>query len=205
MYTAAMNEHPAFLVYRHLPKFFASRGVGGPALDAPRGKFIADLDLIGYCRVEADGGRLVVLILAPASKYVLHGPDLRQLLSVTLIKGKTVEVLVFAPEKAQKKSNIYNVILASRKLFKPVMFDMYPYHVLSVDIPRCRSVPRHTVVPNDEVAAFLKFSRLRPSDLNVMRVDDPPVVWIGGRAGQVVRTESSSETTGIVINYWLLR
>ena len=215
-----MSEHPSFVVYEHLPRFFESRGLapypGGPALDAPRDRFVTELNHIGYFRADAegaDGRAVVILLLAPRGKYTDHGPQLRTLVasldSEPLAKaGRLAEVMVIAPEEVLAKKNMTDIVVEFQKHTDGAgaaeHYNMYAYYVFSLDVPRAQAVPRHEVVPEEEVAAFLGRERLGLRDLKTMPISSPPVVWIGGRPGDVVRTIAASETAGEAYDYWLL-
>jgi DNA-directed RNA polymerase subunit H len=53
----------------------------------------------------------------------------------------------------------------------------------------------------DETAALLAREYLSHADLPLILADDPPVVWCGGREGQVVEITRDSETAGEAIYY----
>jgi len=219
-----MNEHPSFLVYRHLGLFLESRGLtpaAPEALGAKRERFITELNLIGYFRIDSrdSAGRVtVVLVLALRGKYTEHGPQLRTLLASLdsesfARQGRLAEVIVVAPGEVHRKKNIADIISefrsgtaegAARSRATAAAYNIYPYHIFSLEIPRVQSIPRHEIVPPADVAAFLARDRLGLSDLRTVCESSPPVVWIGGRAGQVVLVTSPSETAGVAHEYCLV-
>jgi DNA-directed RNA polymerase subunit H (RpoH/RPB5) len=196
-------EHPGFAVYTHLPRYLEGRGFALPdAAPLPRDRFVAELNHIGYFQMATADRSMVVLLLAAGGKYANHGPQLRNLLmSITAARAR--EVLVVVPPGVMGKKNMTDVVAKYREV-SDIRYDMQPYSVFVVDIPRVQCIPRHEIVPPDEVAAFLEGERLAAGDLKTMLATDPPVVWIGGRPGQIVRTTAPSETAGEVIDYWRL-
>ena len=204
-----MNENPAYLVYQHAERFFKSRGVSAKpeAFGVPRNKFIAELDLLGYFKLGSDDNKILLIILAPGSKYTEHGPDLRSLISMFSTTSTKIaeEIIIMAPEQTLAKKNVNSIVLEFRELGNGTQYNMYPFYVLSLDIPRTKSVPKHSIVPPKEVKAILKYLRVAPRNLPALKSSDPPVVWIGGRAGQVVKTETPSSTSGVQIDYWLVK
>jgi DNA-directed RNA polymerase subunit H len=218
-----MGDHPSYAVYETLPLFFRSRGLAAvpppPAsarkgLNADRSRFMLELDHFGYFRAEGETpeGRLViVLLLATRGKFSEHGPQLRQLLAglsdeEAARRGRLAEVLVIAPDEVLAKKNLTDIVAE----FRPapgeggVLHALYAYHVFSLDLPRAQCVPLHELVPPAEVEALLARERLTERDLKTMPCSDPPLIWIGARPGQVVRTTSPSETAGESIDYWLV-
>ena len=221
-----MNEHPSFIVFKHLPAFFKSRGLTLESMNFTpkdkdskvadqRAQFVTELNHVGYFRADAtdeSGRTTIVLILALRGKYTERGPQLRSLIgsldSEDVTKsGKLAEVLVLAPEEILSKKNMTDIIVGFRKREHDVgadFYNMYAYYVLSVNIPRARCVPRHEIVPVSEVKKFLARSRLLIQNLKTMSISSPPVIWIGGRPGQVVRTVYPSQTSGEAHDYWIL-
>ena len=65
------------------------------------------------------------------------------------------------------------------------------------------SVQPHRVMAAGEVAEHLRVLRLARSDLPVILSDDPPVVWAGGREGQVVEITRDSQTA--LMSYYYRR
>lgn len=218
-----MNEHPSFLVYQHLGPFLKSRGleVSGGSLDTPRDRFTTELDHIGYFRLDATGGgtgtgtgTTVILVLSLRGKYTDHGPQLRGLISSLnsedfAREGRLAEIIVVAPEEVMKKKNMTDVVADFRAAAgKPEAlakdYNMYPYHVFSLDIPRAQCVPTHEIADAAEVRAYLARERLSLADLRRVAASNPPVIWIGARPGQVVRIHAPSETAGESYDYCLV-
>lgn len=203
-------EHPAYLVYGNLRSFLESRGLtpaAGADLEQTREKFITALEMIGYFRLDAesDTSFLTVLILAPFGKYTSSGPALGKLVSSLGAEknaraNRPAEVMVVAPPEVAIKKNMVDAIAALRAgpAANPAgpRYNMRSYSVLSLDLPRCQAVPKHEIAPPSEVEDFLVREHLRLQDLPGITASDPPVVWIGGQPGQVVRVTLPSETAG---------
>lgn len=207
-----MNEHPSFLVYQLLGRFFESRGltpVKADALALDKYKFTSELEHVGYFRVDAEGDDqkvVAVILLALQGKYTEHGPQLRGLITTLnsegfAREGRLGEVIVIAPEDIMRKKNMTDVVDTFRAAAADTLYNMYPYHVFSLDIPRAQIVPKHEVISEAEAKAFLTRERLGLADLKRIPVSNPPVVWIGARPGQVVRITAPSEATRETYDY----
>lgn len=223
-----MNEHPSFLVYQHLGRFFESRGLEPVAdvdLDTGRDRFLAELEHTGYYRADAqDTDRQVVsvILVAPDGKYTERGPELRRLITsldseAFAKEGRLQEVIVVVPEDVTTKKNMTDVIAGIRaesaaraageetqNLALASHYNMYAYHVLSLDIPRAQCVPEHTIALPADVDAFLAREKISLSDLKRIAASNPPAIWIGARPGQVVRIVAPSETAGEAYDYCLV-
>ena len=207
-------EHPSYLAAQIIPAFFAYRGLaaapgGDPPGPASRVKFLDELARVGYHKAAAAGpaGRVVVLALAPDSQYVSRGPTLATLLNNLVVRGDQAgeapiaEVLVVAPEEVTRKRNIAVVV---ERLHQKggARFRLLPYSIFSTVIPQVDCVPHHSILSDAEAADLLARERLGLADLRVISEADPPVVWVGGRAGQIVRTRAPSDTAGEAYDYW---
>ncbi len=210
-----MDEHPSYLVYKHLPQFLQSRGltaVPGAVLNTPRDRFTTELDHIGYFRLDAEGpdrNVLVILILALQGKFTDHAPHLRTLLGSFnseefAREGRLGEVLLIAPEDVCKKKHILEVVFKMGADTKPPFYNLHPYHVFSLDLPRAQCVYTHEIVDPSEVRDFLARERLTLADLQRISVSDPPIIWLGARPNQVVRIRAPSETAGETYYYKLV-
>ncbi len=219
-----MNEHASYVVFKNLPSFFKSRGLtlrrASPDFGAPRDQFVTELNHIGYFRADAEDGEgrtVSVLLLALQGKYTDHGPQLRNLVSSLESEpaaktGRLAEILVIAPEDVLGKKNMVDIVAEFRARAREARaafagattYNMYAYHVFSFDVPAAQIVPPHEIVSPAEAEAFLARERLELGDLKKMSASDPPLVWIGGQPGQVVRTISPSETAGEAHDYWLV-
>lgn len=217
-----MNEHPTYLVYQHLGRFFESRGLSAnlDELDISRDRFITEIDQIGYFRIDAkmikNSKMVTIMILSLKGKYTNHAPQLRELVyslnseDVTR-KGLLSEVIVITPEKIKKKKNPTKSDDKGSKIFdkKPsnltnVKINFYPYHIFSLDVPRAQIVPKHELVTEEEVKTFLSRERLNIMDLPLIPSSNPPIIWIGGESGQVVRIKHPSETAGKAYTYHVI-
>ena len=166
-----------------------------------------------HARGRRDG--VVALVLGPG-KYSQNGPELRKLLAGVesermAQEGRLDEVFIFAPDKSFfAKKNLTDVLqefitLASRdadREGRAPFFSAYPYSLLVMVIPDHKSVPKHRIMTDDEVKKLLAEQRKTLDDLPVIPATDPPVVWCGGRVGQVVEISRASETAGELTPYY---
>ena len=207
--------------------------VPGTDLGKSQYKFTTELGQIGYYRLDAaadgpggDGRIVTILLLALDGKYTTQGPVLRGLVSSLnsedfAREGRLAEVIVVIPDDGtrRKRKNMTDVIRAFRAAARAgtatpgtpdgpppaaEFYNMYPYYMFATDYPRCQCVARHEIVGADEVEEILGRERLVRAGLRAIFDTDPPVVWAGGRAGQVVRIHRASETAGKAYDYCLV-
>lgn len=198
--------------------------VGG-VVKPSRDKIVNDIGHFGYMRIDADRKtprgnrvRVIIIILDPEREFARFSPDLRNLLkgimSEKSAKNETLdEVALIVDESFFRKKNLTDVIrefqadqhsdadLKGEKAF----VSLYHDYVFFMKIPEHVSTPRLQIATADEVKKFLAYQRLTLADLKSMYTNDPPVIWLGGRAGQCVKMEGDSETAGVAKDMFLLR
>ncbi len=228
------NQYPPYLAYSHIADFLKYRGLtldeeplrpssaasaaSADSAENQRDTILPLLVRFGYYRIDAtradevvtDGRDLVViLLLAPESKYAHHSGDLRRIIS-SLDSDKKItggerdrlyEVIVIAAESVLSKKNLTDVIREFRggNASQPPFYNLYPYYVFSAVIPEAAAVPRHRIMAASEARTYLQRERMSARDLPLIQSSDPPVVWLGARPGSFVEVDRPSETAGKAI------
>ncbi|NBQ41652.1 MAG: hypothetical protein EBU23_03560 [Mycobacteriaceae bacterium] len=200
------NLRDNFFRYRHLalaPRSLA-RDAEAPVFDDDR--VISDMEQFGYLRLDAvreapRGARdwVVILILRADGKYSHHSPDLRKLLDGLEAErpakeGRLDEVIVVAEDAFFSKKNLTDVVREAQQKQaggpdlggSEPFYNAYPYRNFALVIPEHHSVPKHRIMDPPEVEALLRRQHITRGDLPIILTKDPPVIWIGGREGQVV-------------------
>jgi DNA-directed RNA polymerase subunit H (RpoH/RPB5) len=210
--------------------FFRHRGLAlaprGLARDAEPPNFdddrvIGDIEQFNYVRLDAvraapRGARdwVVIFVLGADGKYSHHSPDLRRLLEGVEAErpakeGRLDEVIVVAEEAFFSKKNLTDVVREAqlKQAGGPdpaggaPFYNAYPYDNFALVVPEHASVYPHRVMGPAEVEGFLDRERLTRADLPVIYTTDAPIVWNGGREGQVVEITRDSQTAGRALYY----
>ena len=210
--------------------FFRNRGLAlaprglAPEAELPvfdEDRIISDMERFEYVRIDAvrrapRGARdwVVVLVLSASGKYAHHSPDLRQLLERIKAErptkeGRLDEVIIVAEEAFFGKKYIADVVREAQAVQAggsdpdgaAPFYNAYPYHNFALVIPDHASVAPHRVMTPAEVDGLLSRERITRNDLGVIFTTDAPIVWNGGREGQVVEITRDSETAGMALYY----
>lgn len=218
------------IVRNIIDHFLPHRGLSlaprGLARDAEARAFaedeiISDMEQFAYVRLDAvravpRGARdwVVVLVLSATGKYAHHSPDLRRLLDGVEAEratkeGRLDEVIVVAEEPFFAKKNLTDIIREAQQrqaggadpAGAAPFYSAVPYYVFSYVLPENKIVAPHRVMAPAEVDDLLRRERLSLRDLPVIHTSDPPIVWNGGREGQVVEITRDSQTGGAAL-YW---
>lgn len=151
----------------------------------------------------------------------------RDFLAFVITKADNTESIKVIYEKYAKKNNLDELMLIvdekffdnrhainkikEYKLNESKIYDPdgnKPYLTVRLinnflfDIPNHHSVPEHTIVDDNEFERLAEWEHIEDKR-NLQRIyeDDPPVVWLGGKVGQVVKIIRDSSTCGKSIAY----
>lgn len=210
-----------FFRYRRLA--LAPRGLArdaeAPVFDDDR--VISDMEQFYYVRLDAvretpRGARdwVVILVLGADGKYSHHSPDLRKLLDGIEAErptkeGRLDEVIVVAEEAFFGKKNLTDVVREAQQkqaggpdpAGSAPFYSAYPYYNFALVVPEHKSVSPHRIMERAEVEALLRREHIARSDLPMVLTNDAPIVWNGGREGQVVEITRDSQTAGTSLYY----
>jgi DNA-directed RNA polymerase subunit H (RpoH/RPB5) len=216
------QQYLPYHVYKIIPEFLKYRKLtfDGETL-RPTAKDFGDRDTIiplimrfGYYRIDAklqtsEVQDLVVIYILPAeSKYSHHSGDLRGLISSLdsdkkivphVDKNRLYEVIIIVDESMLIKKNLTDVVLEFRGKNQPPFYNMYPFPIFSVVIPKVVGVQPHRIITREEADAYMKREYIISQDLNTISTSDPPVVWLGAHPGDFIEIERLSETAGKAI------
>jgi DNA-directed RNA polymerase subunit H (RpoH/RPB5) len=222
---AIISVLPKFFEYRGITLAARERVGAAAAAAAAIPSADAIISNMGQFHYERIDGRLntprgsrdwvIVLILSASGKYSQNGPALRSLLlgieNERVVKeGRLDELFIFAEEAFFTKKNLTDVLGEfSRNAARGVdpagrasYFTACYYHILVTVIPEHKSVPPHRIMTPAEVSQLLEEGLIKITSLPKILDNDPPIIWCGGREGQIVEVEHPSETAGQVVPYY---
>jgi DNA-directed RNA polymerase subunit H len=218
-----------FFRYRDLE--LAARGLApnGAVPNFTEDRVISDMERFQYTRLDARrraprGERdwVVILVLSANGKYARHSPELRKLLdgveTEAMAKAERLdELIIVADEDFFTRKALVDLVgelqlesAARRVEMKTGTIDpggaaaFYSAHLycnFAVVVPEHQGVPQHIILDPERAAAFLATFYLGRTDLPVIFTTDPPIIWLGGREGDVVLIVRRSLTAGTSIYY----
>ncbi len=199
-----MDSYEPFMIYRSLEHFLAYRNKETPEnFKLTQDQFINKFESQGFYKIETGGkNKLMVLILSETGRYFAKTADFVRLAQT----NKWEELAVIVPRGFFLKKNFLS---KAQEIFRNAKkernhFGVYPYGIFTMEIPRHESVPKHTVMAEDEVKAVTDYFLMSKSELPTAFHTDPAVVWCGGRPGDLVKIERDSEATGKAITIRLV-
>lgn len=200
------------IIYEHLVRMCEYREARVTSRLAPN-EFSVSMETHNYASITAERS-------ASDSRSAAH------LLVIQFSAQKTIdtaahtfEVFLDKQIRARPKDNLeYNIILVSttavssaiqRKIAavnqEGIIIEHYNAQLFLIIAPEHVCVPRHTIVPPNEVAILCRELHMMVSNFPALVASgekpDPMAVWLGLRAGMVVRIDRPSETSGIETVY----
>ena len=171
----------------------------------------------GYVRINAESApestpksaerRLVVIyFLGTGSKYMLHGNDLDVLLRQLENENTAAELqelILVTPDVFFTKSNLLEIFKRHAEA-SSAYYNPQPYHRFSMNLLKSVLVSPHRIMSESEVKLTFKYGE-KKTDLPVILITDPVVLWIGARIGQVVEVTRWSASTGHAITYYRVK
>jgi len=138
-----------------------------------------------------------MVILYPQSEFASKRADLLKLLNV--ITYPIRDILLINSVKVH--AHIVKYINTLNKNPKQTIYP-YTYNLFKTIVPEYCIVPKYTFLKKDEIEELMKF--VDPTKVSLIFETDPQVIWLGGKAGQVLKYEALSETTLSTIRYRLI-
>ena len=208
----------ASLVFSNLPAFLESRGLK-PKVPLPSPKeFLMSLSTNGHVRIDSidpSSGVVSLTIVATDSEAATKGAEFKKILDG--YKSKTVagvgldqinNIIVIVPDETVKLSNIEKTFKTAKESSKELgytcKFLMCSYRIFSLDITKAVQVPKHVIMTKEEVLNMTKLQLFSTKELTFILETDPPVIWIGGKPGDVIRITQPSETALEFVTYRLV-
>jgi DNA-directed RNA polymerase subunit H len=211
----------AFFEYRHMKPAPRNLAPGGVIPEFDDDRIISDMEQFGYVRIDAlrdtpRGKRdwVVVLVLSNTGRFANHIPDFRSLLGGINSPSNTMserldEIIVVAEEKFFTKKILMDVIrnMQSSQVGgadldgKSPFYNVYHYYNFAHVVPENKSVQPHSIMSVEESKQFLAAEYLYRENLPTIFTTDAPIIWNGGREGQIVKITRDSQTAGTAIYY----
>lgn len=152
-------------------------------------------------RSETDqrGKALVnIVLIAPKSKYATRLGDFKKILKT--IKANTAMEIIIVSEN-ELTVYIKKEIINFRAIRPDIQIESYTFEIFMFELPKHESVPKHTIVSEEEVEEFCHLRCTRRQYFPKILQSDPQAVWLGLKPGMCVRVDRLSETAGTAVAY----
>jgi DNA-directed RNA polymerase subunit H (RpoH/RPB5) len=151
------------------------------------------------------------IIIFADVEYVSKVQDFRKLMKYivdTKLNFKNFDNFIFISEEFMSS----NVNKQMKVIFDEHIDSNNPPHVIETlkhdyfvaELPKGIYCSKHIILNEVETEIVLNEIMCKKSNLPRVSYNDPMIVWIGGRPGQVVKIESVSDVVGLSLTYRII-
>jgi len=164
----------------------------------------------GYIQIDAirknprgDRNLVVFLILSDDDKQgdIKKNKNIKKVIDMNL-SDQLDEIIIIAEKMQFLKSSFIKIIIELKKneILKDFngersIYNAYPYHNFLIDIPNHIMVPNHRIMTEQDIQNELYSEYIKKNDIYTIYEYDTPIVWLGGRDGQIVEVIRKSITS----------
>lgn len=199
-----MNEPPSIIVYRNLEQFIAYRKITTKYKFLTPEQFSTEFNTMLYICIDGtdrDGNPIYIFLIQPKSKYERKTEDFKKLVNSSVKNKKNCAILYITE---QKVSNYINKKIETFYASDNISVYTYTYNNFIIVLPQSVSSSLHQIITKEELAEYTTRLIIEPNDLAKIQVDDPQLIWIGAKVGDVIRITGKSDTAQIVEEYRLV-
>jgi DNA-directed RNA polymerase subunit H len=207
-------------IYGNIAEFITYRGI-----DVGPYKFMSDKDLTTALNIDQHvfitgkyndeaasrraclrGRSVLICLIAVASSAPSKLQDFRRLARHAIKAGESK-----ADTKADSKVTLDVIFIAADTFSSNTYKEMleYPsvhpeflhYNTFIIVVPKHVRVPPHIIMDGAAAQAYFDEFYVTRASLPRIRSDDPVIIWIGGRAGDIIKIIRTSEIAGTAIAY----
>lgn len=165
----------------------------------------------GYIQINTKkeiprGNRDIVIFLVLSNDDKLgdmkKNKNIKKIIDTALANESVDEIITIAEKMHFNKKPFIDTIQEFKRHEKSKDFDgerpifnAYPSINFLFDLPNHCMIPRHRIMTDAEIQSELFSEYIKKNDLYTIYEFDPPIVWLGGREGQVVEVIRQSIST----------
>ena len=159
--------------------------------------------MINQNLVNIKSKKIHLILSTPKQKYSLINNEMKKKITEVLLADKVEEIMYVADitlvgEKGASNNQAIKKILDDFKdINKNIWVQIRPYTLFINNIPKCLEITKHRRLDQDKVKEELELTHTVPSSLIKTHEWDPPVAWLGARAGEIISVDRLSGSVGI--------
>jgi DNA-directed RNA polymerase subunit H (RpoH/RPB5) len=165
----------------------------------------------GYIQINTKkeiprGNRDIVVFLVLSNDDKLgdmkKNKNIKKIIDTALANESVDEIIIIAEKMHFNKKPFIDIVQEFKRHEKSKDFDgekpifnAYPSINFLFDLPNHCMVPKHRIMTDAEIQSELFSEYIKKNDIYTIYEFDPPIVWLGGREGQVVEVIRQSIST----------
>lgn len=203
-----MECNLAFVIYENLRSLITYRNIDTPHTWYDETAFTKEMNTVELVKIkgtrdDVHGKRdIIILLLAPNAEASSSSPAFKKMFKnfiTTTQLTAGIEILVIS--SIAPSSHIRQQIFTYRREFPNIFIEYDTYPKFSIVVPEHILVPKHKIMTTDEYDAAFKLYKINKEDFPKIVSDDPMVLWLGARPGDVLEIERESEAMGVASGY----
>lgn len=198
-----MDLYVPWEVYQNIKPFCTTRKINLETAFLNEAQFIQHLNTYEYIKLTGTGvtgNKVFIILIAMGSKYATNVPVFKKLMNTFKPADLIGNELIFLSEHPFTNF-IRKHLLVIKKEIPSSHIESHDYNLLITDITKHPLVPLHEKITDKELTDLCNKLHVDKTYFQAIGLNDPPVVWIGGRIGDVIRIYRLSETTGETVVY----
>ncbi len=190
-------------IYINICKSLSSQNITLPA-QFTQEEFISKINMTDYitmecprkCQLRGDAN-VFIIIAAPNAKYIEKGPEFTKLLKIIPAGANQINIY----SNSDLSTHVLKVVENYRAMNPARVLNMFHHKIFKYDLmTHVCSIPHEIMTPAEAEAICIRnYTQL--SKFPKIYTSDPQIIWLGARAGMLIRIRRPSETAGEAILY----
>ncbi len=204
-----LQTNPFYRMYNNLFHFMEYRNFEPKTPKVNDGQFIKELRRDEYVMIHAVGkensripdANIFIFLIDEGSEYGKTASKF-EMLEYFIKRKKKERVHIIVVTQDSPSIHLRRKISAFKK--ENIYITVYDYDKFKCVIPEVPIVPKHEIVPADQVEKVLAEEKITDvNQLPKIKESDPMSVWLGILKGDIVKITGPSESAGERISYRL--
>jgi DNA-directed RNA polymerase subunit H (RpoH/RPB5) len=185
--------------YKNIVLYFKYRGETLPNV-LSKEAFVKEMINSNLVNIKTD--KIHVILTAPKQKFSSLNNDMKKKINEILLADSVDEIMYICDITlvGEKGVNYNQTVKKVLEEFKDnndrIWVQMRPYSLFINNIPECSEIVKHRRLDQKAVREELELTHTPLVSLIRTKEWDPPVVWLGARAGEIIAVERLSGSVG---------
>lgn len=206
-----VNKYLPQDVYNNLVKMMKYRDVVMTDQPLALAALSQKLNFYGFVTIKGSRAKtslrhaaeVTIVLIAPGSPHATISAEFKKLLKLLQRQDSIKSELIFVSYDPLT-IHIKKQIIKYRADNPKVYIEDYDYTIFLIELPAQVSVPRYTLVEQQEMLNWCEYHYTAPKFFPKLPMTDPMAVWLGLRPGMCVRVDRVSENAGEAVAYRLV-
>ncbi len=171
-------------------------------------EIMRNMDQFGFVRIDAldkKDNLITFLVLNAHHDMSKTSAQLRKLIDSISPKSSNGhalrEVFIIVGDEFMQKKNMTESIDSYKRNSEEIEYRLFKYEMFISVKPNHNSVPKHEIITQEEFNQIATTQYFTAKDLPIILYNDPIIVWIGAKRGDIIKITRDSQTAAITVIY----